>query len=105
MLYSILMKIDFKEPWFLSRYQPKYSCFNDDIQGTGAVILAGFINAVKLSGKSAKEHRLVFMGAGSAGVGVARQIMEFFVKNGIPEKDAKKMFWLCDSKVRTEIFN
>lgn len=72
--------------------------FNDDIQGTGAVILAGFINAVKQSGTPAKDQRAVFLGAGSAGVGVAKQIVEFFIKEGLTEDQARRCFWLVDSQ-------
>lgn len=72
--------------------------FNDDIQGTGAVILAGFINAVKQSGTPAKDQRAVFLGAGSAGVGVAKQIVEFFIKEGLTEDQARRCFWLVDSR-------
>jgi malate dehydrogenase (oxaloacetate-decarboxylating)(NADP+) len=73
--------------------------FNDDVQGTGAVIVGGFINAVKASGVSAKDHRAVFLGSGSAGVGVAKQIVEYFIKEGQSEEEAKRRFWLVDSKV------
>jgi malate dehydrogenase (oxaloacetate-decarboxylating)(NADP+) len=76
-----------------------YTCFNDDIQGTGAVILGGFINAVKTTGIAPKDQRAVFLGAGSAGVGVAKQMVEFFVKEGLSEDEARKRFWLVDSKV------
>lgn len=72
--------------------------FNDDIQGTGAVILAGFINAVKQSGTLAKDQRAVFLGAGSAGVGVAKQLVEFFIREGLTEDQARRCFWLVDSK-------
>jgi len=72
--------------------------FNDDIQGTGAVILGGFINAVKQSGIAPKNQRAVFLGAGSAGVGVAKQLTEFFMNEGLSEEDAKKRFWLVDSQ-------
>lgn len=72
--------------------------FNDDIQGTGAVILAGFINAVKQSGIAAKDQRAVFLGAGSAGVGVAKQIVAFFIKEGLTEDQARRCFWLVDSQ-------
>jgi len=58
------------------------------------------MNAVRRSGIAIKDHKLVFMGAGSAGVGVAEQIQEFFIKSGISAEQAKKMFWLVDSKVR-----
>ncbi|KAL8902979.1 MAG: hypothetical protein Q9207_004238 [Kuettlingeria erythrocarpa] len=90
---------DFKNPFpALERYQHKYTCFNDDIQGTGAVVLAGIINAVKKSGVPVKGQRAVFMGAGSAGVGVAKQIVEYFMREGLTEEQARECFWLVDTK-------
>ncbi|KAL8858672.1 MAG: hypothetical protein Q9178_004760 [Gyalolechia marmorata] len=90
---------DFKNPFpALERYQQKYTCFNDDIQGTGAVVLAGIINAVKKSGVPVKAQRAVFMGAGSAGVGVAKQIVQFFMQEGLTERQARECFWLVDTK-------
>jgi malate dehydrogenase (oxaloacetate-decarboxylating)(NADP+) len=90
---------DFKNPFpSLERYKDTYTMFNDDIQGTGAVILAGFINAVKQSGTPAKDQRAVFLGAGSAGVGVAKQLAAFFINEGLTEDEARKCFWLVDSK-------
>jgi malate dehydrogenase (oxaloacetate-decarboxylating)(NADP+) len=89
---------DFKNPFpSLERYRNTYTMFNDDIQGTGAVILAGFINAVKLSGVPVKDQRAVFLGAGSAGVGVAKQLVEFFIKEGLTEDEARRKFWIVDS--------
>ncbi|KAL7269912.1 hypothetical protein RUND412_007398 [Rhizina undulata] len=90
---------DFKNPFpSLARYKNTYTCFNDDIQGTGAVILGGVINALKITDIPHKEQKLVFMGAGSAAVGVAKQICELFIKNGLTEDEARKLFWLVDSK-------
>jgi malate dehydrogenase (oxaloacetate-decarboxylating)(NADP+) len=90
---------DFKNPFpALARYRHKYTCFNDDIQGTGAVILGGFINAVKRTGKACREHKAVFFGAGSAGVGVAKQIVDWFVAEGLTEDEARKCFYLVDTK-------
>ncbi|KAF2123403.1 hypothetical protein P153DRAFT_371722 [Dothidotthia symphoricarpi CBS 119687] len=90
---------DFKNPFpALQRYQHKYSMFNDDVQGTGAVIVGGFINAVKASGVPVKDHKAIFLGAGSAGVGVARQIVEFFIKEGLTEEEARRKFWFVDSQ-------
>ena len=90
---------DFKNPFpALERYGPQYTCFNDDIQGTGAVVLGGIISAVKQSGVHAKHQRAVFLGAGSAGVGVAKQIVEFFIREGLTEDEARRCFWLVDSK-------
>ncbi|KXL47733.1 hypothetical protein M433DRAFT_76824, partial [Acidomyces richmondensis BFW] len=91
---------DFKNPFpSLERYQETYAMFNDDIQGTGAVILGGFINAVKQSGVAPADQRAVFLGAGSAGVGVAKQLTEFFMKEGgLSEDEARRRFWLVDSQ-------
>ncbi|EEQ83389.1 malate dehydrogenase (oxaloacetate-decarboxylating)(NADP+) [Blastomyces dermatitidis ER-3] len=90
---------DFKNPFpALERYRHRFTCFNDDIQGTGAVILAGVMNAVKQSGIPTREHKAVFLGAGSAGVGVAKQIVDFFVREGMTEDDAKACFYLVDTK-------
>jgi malate dehydrogenase (oxaloacetate-decarboxylating)(NADP+) len=91
---------DWKNPFpSLEKYQHSYTMFNDDVQGTGAVIVGGFINAVKASGVAPRDHRAVFLGAGSAGVGVAKQIVEYFIKEGLTEDEAKRKFWLIDSKV------
>ena len=90
---------DFKNPFpALERYQNTYTMFNDDIQGTGAVILGGFINAVKQSGVAAADQRAVFLGAGSAGVGVAKQLVEYFMNEGLSEEQAKRCFYLVDSR-------
>ena len=90
---------DFKNPFpALQNYGGKYTCFNDDIQGTGAVVLAGIISAVKRSGVPVKNQRAVFFGAGSAGVGVAKQIVEYFMREGLTEDEARRCFWLVDTK-------
>jgi len=83
---------------YLDRYRNSYKCFNDDIQGTGAVVLAGYIGAVNLSNVPIEEQRLVFMGAGSAGVGVAKQLVEYYTKRGLSEQQAKDKFYLVDTK-------
>lgn len=76
--------------------------FNDDIQGTGAVVLSGFLNAAKLSsaasGLPLTSHRILFFGAGSAGVGVASQLLSFFTLLGMSEDQARKQIWLVDSQ-------
>ncbi|ROV93644.1 hypothetical protein VMCG_08109 [Cytospora schulzeri] len=83
---------------YLERYREDYKCFNDDIQGTGAVVLGGYIGAANLSGVPLEEQRLVFMGAGSAGVGVAKQLVEYYTRRGLSEQAAKDKFWLVDTK-------
>ncbi|KAK5226185.1 hypothetical protein LTR72_004089 [Exophiala xenobiotica] len=90
---------DWKNPFpALERYQKDYAMFNDDIQGTGAVIMGGIIGAVKQSGVAPRGHRAVFLGSGSAGVGVAKQIVDYFMHEGLTEEEAKSCFYLVDSK-------
>jgi malate dehydrogenase (oxaloacetate-decarboxylating)(NADP+) len=71
-------------------------------RGTGAVVLSGFYNAAKLSclasGKPPSTHRILFFGAGSAGVGVAMQLMSFFKLQGLSEDEARERIWLVDSQ-------
>jgi len=87
---------------YLELFRHRYPVFNDDIQGTGGVVLSGFINAARLSsaasGLPLSEHRVVFYGAGSAGVGVARQLLHFFKLQGLTEEEAKKHIWTVDTK-------
>lgn len=87
---------------FLDRYQNKYPMFNDDIQGTGSVILAGFTNAARIaskeSGKPLWDHRILMAGAGSAAVGVGKQLLSFFMRQGLTEQEAKERVWIYDSK-------
>ncbi|KAG6831842.1 hypothetical protein H0H87_003641 [Tephrocybe sp. NHM501043] len=87
---------------YLERYRNKYPVFNDDIQGTGAVVLSGLINAARLSsaasGRPITDHRILFFGAGSAGVGVAMQLMSFFTLNGLTPDEARERIWLIDSQ-------
>ncbi|KAJ3261207.1 hypothetical protein HK103_006516 [Boothiomyces macroporosus] len=84
---------------WLGRYQKKYACFNDDIQGTGAVVLSGIQKALELAKIKPEECRVVFMGAGSAGVGVARMISEWIEHHSdLTEEEAKKLIYLVDSK-------
>ena len=90
---------DWKNPFpSLERYRENYAMFNDDIQGTGAVIMGGIVGAVQQSGISPKDHRAVFLGSGSAGVGVAKQIVEYFMHEGLTEDEARSCFYLVDSK-------
>ncbi|KAJ7149425.1 hypothetical protein C8R43DRAFT_502817 [Mycena crocata] len=87
---------------YLERYRNKYPVFNDDIQGTGAVVLSGFINAARISaassGRPLTEQRILFFGAGSAGVGVAMQLMSFFTLEGLSAQEARERVWLVDSQ-------
>ncbi|KZT01066.1 malic enzyme [Laetiporus sulphureus 93-53] len=87
---------------YLDRFRQRYPLFNDDIQGTGAVVLSGFLNAARLAsqaaGKELEDQRILFLGAGSAGVGVATQLTSFFKMQGMSEEEARKRIWLVDSQ-------
>ncbi|KAJ3337735.1 hypothetical protein HDU93_000625 [Gonapodya sp. JEL0774] len=81
----------------LNRYRHKFLHFNDDIQGTGAVVMAGVIRAIQLSGVPLEDHRLLFVGAGAAGVGVASTLRMHFQRNlGINVQDAGAHFYMMD---------
>ena len=82
----------------LERMRHKVLCFNDDIQGTGATILAGLINALRAQGTPAKEARIIFFGAGSSAIGVSTQIVHLLMSEGLSEDKAKEAIWLMDSK-------
>eukprot|EP01127_Copromyxa_protea_P013573 TRINITY_DN3678_c0_g4_i1.p1 TRINITY_DN3678_c0_g4~~TRINITY_DN3678_c0_g4_i1.p1 ORF type:complete len:535 (-),score=146.30 TRINITY_DN3678_c0_g4_i1:59-1663(-) len=83
----------------LEKYAERLRCFNDDIQGTGAVIASGFINAAQLSGVPYSQQRIVFLGAGSAGIGVADEIVEVMIASDptLTKEDARKRFYFVDS--------
>jgi len=87
---------------YLERYRNRYPSFNDDIQGTGAVVLSGFINAARLSsaasGVPLTGHRILFLGSGSAGVGVGTQLMSFFRLQGLSDAEAKSRIYYVDSQ-------
>jgi len=82
----------------LTKYRHKMLCFNDDIQGTGAVISAGFLNASKIVGSRLRDQKIVFLGAGSASVGVADLIVKIIsLTENISVEEARKQCWMIDS--------
>ncbi|MEI4830671.1 NAD-dependent malic enzyme [Bacillus sp. FJAT-53711] len=80
----------------LDKYRDNVCTFNDDIQGTGAVSLAGVLSAVKSSGIPLCEHRVVVFGAGTAGIGIADQVRDAMVRLGLSEEEANRRFWCID---------
>jgi malate dehydrogenase (oxaloacetate-decarboxylating) len=80
----------------LDRYQHRILTFNDDIQGTGAVNLAVVLSGVAVSEVPLAEHRVVIFGAGSAGSGIARQLVEALAGAGLAEGEARRRVWAVD---------
>lgn len=74
----------------------KYRVFNDDMQGTGAIVMAAVISGLKVTKQSFAEQRLVVYGAGTAGTGMADQISAAMERNGLSREEAKKRVWLID---------
>ncbi|MGA7912971.1 MAG: NAD-dependent malic enzyme [Candidatus Dormiibacterota bacterium] len=77
----------------LDRYRPHYRTFNDDIQGTGVVTLAAIVSALKVAGARIRDQRVVLMGCGAAGVGIADQVRAAMVADGLDPKEATARFW------------
>lgn len=83
----------------LEKYKLKYCTFNDDIQGTASVALAGLLAATKNISKKISDHKIMFYGAGEASIGMANLIcMAMQHDAGISFKEAAKRIWMVDSK-------
>src|SRR5229473_4206313 len=80
----------------LARYRDKVCCYNDDIQGTGGVTLAGLIAALKVAGGRIRDQRILFLGAGSAGIGLAGLIASAMVQEGLSLREAQARISLFD---------
>jgi len=80
----------------LKRYRDKYCVYNDDVQGTAGITLAGMINATKLKGTKLKDERYLFLGAGSAGIGLADLLCSALVEQGMALKDAQARVHMFD---------
>ena len=80
----------------LARYVDKISCYNDDIQGTGSVTVAGLYNAMKIGKRSLKDQRVLFFGAGSAGIGIANMITSAMKLEGLSEDQAHSQISMFD---------
>lgn len=80
----------------LNTYRDKACCFNDDIQGTAAVVLSGIYTALTLSKQSFKDCRILFLGAGSAATGMADLLVPALCSAGLNEDEARKRLWFID---------
>ncbi|RIW31323.1 NAD-dependent malic enzyme [Bacillus salacetis] len=80
----------------MEKYGDKILTFNDDIQGTGAVTLAAVMSALKVTGETMKDQRIVVFGPGAAGIGNADQIADAMVLEGMTREEANDRFWAID---------
>jgi malate dehydrogenase (oxaloacetate-decarboxylating)(NADP+) len=80
----------------LNRYRDKVCCFNDDIQGTAAVALAGLLGAMRIAGGKLSDYRYLFLGAGSAGIGIADMLTQVMASEGLSLEEARARIWLFD---------
>ena len=80
----------------LDRHRDKIPTFNDDMQGTGAIVMSGVLNAVKLSKTPWTEQRIIVLGAGTAGCGIADQIRDQMIRSGLTLEEAISRIWLVD---------
>lgn len=82
----------------LHTYQDRVLCFNDDIQGTAAVALAGVYASTQISGLDFAELTIMFLGAGSAATGIADLMVHAFIKEGLNKEEAQGRLWFVDKK-------
>ena len=80
----------------LNKYRERICTFNEDMQGTGAIALAAAISAVRVCGTPLRNQRVVIFGAGTAGIGVADQMRDAMVREGLSRDDAARRFWCVD---------
>ena len=80
----------------LQANRDKYRIFNDDMQGTGAIVIAAVISGMKVTGQNFADQRLVVYGAGTAGTGMADQIRAGMVRDGLSPDEARSRIWLID---------
>jgi malate dehydrogenase (oxaloacetate-decarboxylating) len=98
---ALLQWEDFKQHnaiRLLDRYRATVPSFNDDIQGTAAVVVAGVLAALRHSGEPAAAQRLVFLGAGAAGLGIARLMSQLMRRAGVAEDDIRAAIVMLDSR-------
>ena len=82
----------------LDKYRHRVCCFDDDIQGTAAVALAGLCSALRITGGTLRDQRILFFGAGEAGIGIGNLVVAALMDEGFSESEACARCWFLDSK-------
>jgi malate dehydrogenase (oxaloacetate-decarboxylating) len=80
----------------LLTYRDQYRIFNDDMQGTGVIAMAGLFSALKVTGTRWRDQRVIIFGGGTAGVGIADQIQDQMIRNGLDPSQATRQMWIVD---------
>ena len=80
----------------LLTYRDRYRIFNDDMQGTGAIVMAGLFNALRVTGTRWRDQRVVILGGGTAGIGIADQIRDQMARDGLDASQATRRIWIVD---------
>ena len=99
--HAVLQWEDFKQHnaiRLLDRYRHRIPSFNDDIQGTAAVVLAGIRSALRILHEPLRAQRLVFLGAGAASIGIARLVRAQMLRDGMPEDEVRRAIVVLDSQ-------
>ncbi len=84
--------------WMLQKYRDRICTFDDDIQGTGAVALAGLYAAPRIAGGTIADQKVLFLGAGEAGIGIGDMIVAALRDSGLSEDEARRRCWFFDSR-------
>ncbi|GAY75545.1 malolactic enzyme [Sporolactobacillus inulinus] len=82
----------------LNKYKDKITTFNDDIQGTGIIVLAAILGALNISKQKMTEQIYMCFGAGTAGAGITKRIYDEFLQQGLSEEEAKQHFYMVDKQ-------
>jgi len=82
----------------LARFRNELCTFNDDIQGTAAVVLAGLLGALRITGKRMRDQRVAFAGAGASAQGISELLVAAFMEDGLSREEAVRRIWTADSR-------